>query len=72
VPNAEDQKRARERSERVRSELTAKLRTGGPQSAADPHSQMPGDIALSQVAFQLYRLANEGETVGEGGVFRLA
>lgn len=71
MASAGDQERARERGERIRAELTAALRTGGPQSAADLHPQMPAAVSLSEVAFQLARLADEGETVGEvGGVYR--
>ena len=63
--------RARARGERIRAELLPKLRTNGPQSAADLHPQFPADVSLSEIAFQLDRLADEGQTVGEvGGVYR--
>lgn len=66
--------RARARGVDIRAELLTKLRTGGgKQSAADLHPQLPHDVSLSEVAFQLDRLADEGQTVGEfGGVYRLA
>ena len=65
--------RARARGEIIRAELLAKLRTGGPQAAADLQPQLPRDVSLSEIAFQLDRLADEGQTVGEvGGVYRLA
>ena len=55
-----------------RAELLAKLRTGGPQSAADLYPQTPSDVSMSEVAFQLARLADEGKASGEvGGVYRL-
>ncbi len=73
MADAEDQQRARERGERLRTELREKLEAGGPQSAADLSPQVPRDVSLSEVAFQLGRLAEEGDVTGtEGGVFRLA
>lgn len=66
--------RARERGEGIRAQLLAKLKTGGPQTAADllPLDEMR-DVSLSEVAFQLDRLAEEGRAVGEpGGSYRLA
>jgi hypothetical protein len=63
---------ARARGEGLRAELLAKLRTDGPQSAAELDPKLPSDVSLSEVAFQLDRLAVEGQTVGEvGGVYRL-
>jgi len=65
--------RARARGVDIRAELLTKLRTGGKQSAVALHPQLPHDVSLSEVAFQLDRLADEGQTVGEfGGVYRLA
>jgi hypothetical protein len=73
VLSAEDQERARERGECIRAELTAMLRTGGAQSAADLRPHFPADVSLSEISFQLDRLADEGETVGEvGGAYLLA
>jgi hypothetical protein len=73
MADAEDQQRARERGERLRAELRAKLEAGGPQSAADLSPQVPPDVSLSEVAFQLGRLAEEGDATGTvGGVYRLA
>ena len=64
--------RATARGEGIRAELLAKLRTGGPQSAADLYPQTPSDVSMSEVAFQLARLADEGKASGEvGGVYRL-
>lgn len=68
----EDQERATARGTRIRAALTASLRETGPQSAADLHPQMPADVSLSEVAFQLCRLTDEKQTVGEpGGVYSL-
>lgn len=63
---------AQARGESVRVELLAKLRTGGPQSAADLYPQVAGHVSLSEVAFQLERLADEKRAAGEpGGVYSL-
>lgn len=63
--------RARARGEGIRTDLLAKLRTRGPQTAADLHPQLDGDVSLSEVAFQLGRLAEERKTDGEiGGIYR--
>jgi hypothetical protein len=67
MAGAEDQRRARERGERVRDELTAALRAGGPQSAADLSPKVPRDVSLSEVTFQLGRLVQEGVVVDAGG-----
>lgn len=68
----EEQNRATARGEGIRAELKAKLRTGGPQSAADLHPEFRPDVSLSEVAFQLDRLADEGTTAGKvGGVYSL-
>lgn len=65
--------RARERGQTIRATLAAKLGESGPQSAADLHPQLPADVSLSEVAFQLDRLAEENEAAGKvGGVYRLA
>lgn len=59
MASAEDQERAR-------------LRETGPQSAANLHPHVPADVSLSEVAFQLTRLTDEGKTDGEpGGVYSL-
>jgi hypothetical protein len=72
VASAEDQSRATARGEGIRAALRAKLREDGPQSAADVHPHLPPDVSLSEVAFQLDRLADEGTAVGKvGGVYRL-
>lgn len=72
MASAENQNRATARGESIRAELLAKLRTGGPQSAADLHPEFRPDVSLSEVAFQLDRLADEDTTVGEvGSVYRL-
>ena len=61
------------RGERIRAELMERLRTGGPQSATDLDPQTPSDVSASEVAFQLERLADEGQITGEvGGVYRIA
>lgn len=70
---ARREQEATARGERIRAELLAKLRAGGPQSALDLSAQVHKDVSLSEVAFQLERLADEGQTVGEvGGLYRLA
>jgi hypothetical protein len=64
---------AKARGEQLRAELLRRLRSG-PQPAAAllPQLEAPG-VTLSEVAFQLDRLAGEGRTVGEqGGPYRLA
>jgi hypothetical protein len=57
----------------VRAELKEKLRTGGPQSASDLHPQInTPKVSRSEVAFQLERLAKEGEASGVvGGTYSL-
>ncbi len=66
-------RRATARGEQLRAELLTRLRSG-PQPAAALLSQLEvSDVTLSEVAFQLDRLAEEGRTVGEqGGPYRLA
>lgn len=66
--------RARERGEGIRAQLLAKLEADGPRTAADLLPQIERrDVPLSEVAFQLGRLAEEGRVVGEpGGAYRLA
>ncbi len=66
--------RARERGEGIRARLLANLKAGGPKTAADllPLIDTP-DVSLSEVAFQLDRLADEGRAVGDpGDAYRLA
>lgn len=64
------ERRATARGESVRAELAAKLRAGGPQSAADLYPQVARHVSLSEVAFQLDRLAEEKRAAGEtGGVY---
>jgi hypothetical protein len=64
---AEKEQRATERGERVRAELLALLRQG-PAMPADLLPQLDtGGVSLSEVAFQLDRLAVEGRAVGGDG-----
>ena len=67
MPSGEELRKAQARGEGIREELMALLR-GGPAGAADllPLIEVP-DVSLSEVAFQLDRLAEEGETVGKQG-----
>lgn len=72
---AQDQRaqRAQARGEGLRIEIKARLRDGGAQSAADLLPHMLEDVSLAEVAFQLERLAEEGEATGEvGGSYSLA
>jgi hypothetical protein len=74
MADAEDQQRARERGERIRGELLARLANGA-QKPADLLPRLDTqDVSLSEVAFQLDRLAVEGEVVGgkDGQPYRLA
>jgi hypothetical protein len=65
--------RATARGEGIRADLAAKLRASGPQTAAQLQPQMAADVSLSEVAFQLGRLAEDGRAVGsEGKDYRLA
>lgn len=58
------------RGQRIRDDLLQRLRTDGPQAAADLHPEMDREVSLSEVAFQLNRLAEEGRIAGEvGGVY---
>jgi hypothetical protein len=69
----EARRRATARGEKIRAALIAALRGRGPASAADLHPLMPTEISLSEVAFQLDRLREEGLTEGgQGGPYRLA
>lgn len=73
MPSGEEVHRARARGECIRAELLTLL-GDGPAAAADllPQIETP-DVSLSEVAFQLGRLGEEGQTVGEqGSVYRLA
>lgn len=73
MADAEEQRRATARGERIRAELVTHL-GDGPAGAADllPQIETP-DVSISEVAFQLVRLAEEGRAVGEQGEsFRLA
>lgn len=74
MADAEDQERARERGEAIRAELLAQLRAGGPQAASDLLPRLgTANVSLSEVAFQLDRLADEGDVVGsQGERYRLA
>ena len=68
----EDQARAR--GESIRAELLTQLKAGGSQEAAGllPQIETPA-VSVSEVAFQLDRLADEGEVVGrQGECYRLA
>lgn len=60
-------RRATLRGEQLRAELLAHLRSG-PQTAVAllPQLEVPG-VSLSEVSFQLTRLAEEGRTAGERG-----
>jgi hypothetical protein len=64
---------AQARGESLRGEIKTRLRSEGARSAADLLPHLPKDVSLAEVAFQLERLAEEGETVGEtGGPYSLA
>ena len=58
---------AQARGEGIRAEIVARLEDEGARSAADLLAHMPKDVSLAEVAFQLERLVEEGETVGEAG-----
>jgi hypothetical protein len=63
--------RATERGEGLRRKLLSLLEEDGEQSAALLVRQLPPDVSLSEVAFQLCRLAEEGQVEGEvGGYYR--
>lgn len=65
MPSGEELKRAKARGEGIRDELLAALR-GGPATAADLLPQIKtADASLSEVGFQLGRLAEEGRVVGQ-------
>lgn len=63
----ESRERATARGERIRAVLLAKLHEDGPATATALARFMPPEISLSEVAFQLDRLAEEGKAVGEQG-----
>lgn len=67
------EREATARGEGIRSELLGQLREG-PQTAAALLPQVTtAEVSVSEVAFQLDRLAGEGRVVGEvGGPYRLA
>ena len=61
----ERREQAKARGEALRAEITAMLENEGPQRAADLLPHLPEDVSLAEVDFQLERLTEEGETVGE-------
>lgn len=64
---------AQARGKGLRAEIKARLGSEGARSAADLLPQMPKDVSLAEVAFQLERLTDEGQVVGEaGGPYSLA
>jgi hypothetical protein len=67
------EEKATERGERIRAELTERLTTGGEQTGAALLPQVEAaSVSLSEIAFQLQRLAEEGKVVGAiGGVYRI-
>lgn len=63
---------ARARGVRIRAELVAILKESGPQAATMLYAQIEGDVSLPEVAFQLERLAEEGQASGEpDGLYEL-
>ncbi|HET7444087.1 MAG TPA: hypothetical protein VFJ57_05455 [Solirubrobacterales bacterium] len=62
------QEAATTRGEQIRSQLIEMLTTDGPQTAGDllPRVETPG-ISLSEIAFQLQRLCEEGKATGAVG-----
>lgn len=56
---------ARARGARIRADLIAKLQAGGPQPATMLYAQIDCDASLAEIAFQLERLVEEGQAVGE-------
>lgn len=69
----EKQAKAAARGTGIREEIRARLRGEGPQEAADLLPHLPGDVTLSEVAFQLVRMSEEGDAEGAvGGPYRLA
>lgn len=67
----ESRERATQRGESIRAVLMAQLVQGGPATAAQLHEFLPTHVSLSEVAFQLDRLSEEGKVSGEqGGVYR--
>jgi len=70
--DGETQQRARQRGEGIRAELLTLL-DAGPQTPADLLPQVGTQaVSLSEVRFQLDRLADEGRTVrGDDGQYRL-
>lgn len=72
-PHGEREQQAQARGEGLRAEIRTRLGTEGARSAAELLLQMPNDVSLAEVAFQLERLVEEGEVVGEaGGPYSLA
>jgi hypothetical protein len=75
VYKAQDQERklgerkqqAQARGEGLRAQIKTRLGNEGARSAVDLLPHMPKDVSLAEVAFQLERLAEEGEAVGEAG-----
>ena len=57
------QHEAAERGRKIRAELRTRLETG-PGSATDLLPFLPADVSLSEVEFQLDRLAEKGEATG--------
>lgn len=72
MADAEAQRQAKARGEALRAELLAML-GAGPQTAAELLPQVATDnVSLSEVAFQLDRLEDEGRTLGaQGEPYRL-
>jgi hypothetical protein len=55
----------------VRALIIERLREDGPQGAAELLPAVPSEVSLSEVAFQLERLAEERRASGEqGGAYR--
>lgn len=65
---ADRHRAAVERGERIRATLRKSLKRGGPKTAAELYPDV-GDkgVSLSEVVFQLERLADEGLVAGERG-----
>ncbi|HUC00326.1 MAG TPA: hypothetical protein VMS11_10910 [Solirubrobacterales bacterium] len=62
------QEAATTRGEQIRSQLIEMLTVDGPQTAGTllPRVETPG-ISLSEIAFQLQRLCEEGKAIGAVG-----
>lgn len=63
----ESRERATARGEHIRAVLLAKLIEDGPATAEELFEYMPREISLSEVVFQLERLAEEGGAAGSQG-----